>query len=48
MSHEDSSLKVGLFRLPATAKCPQQQRKEASFLTQGEGEEEGEKIGEQP
>lgn len=34
---------------PAAAECHQQQRKEAaSFLPKGEGEEEGEEVGEQP
>lgn len=46
-----SIIKNSSLHLPATTKCPQQQRKEASLLTQREGEEEGangEEIGEQP
>lgn len=48
MKKQISSIKVGLFHFSATTKCPQQQRKKASFLTQREGEERGEEVREQP
>lgn len=45
----DCAVSVRLSVLPpAAAECPQQQREEASVLPQGEGEEEGQEVGEQP